>query len=58
LKGLAHNIADTLVKGITLREPVVTVGGVSKNKSVIRYLSEIIGYSITIPENSLLIGAK
>ena len=41
-KGLAHNIADTLLQGETIREPVIAVGGVSKNRKVIQYLSQII----------------
>ncbi len=49
-KGLAHNITDTLVKGIELRDPVIVVGGVSNNKKVIHYISEIIGHPIAIPE--------
>ena len=56
-KGLAQNIADTLVKGITLRKPVIVVGGVSKNHKVMHYLSEIIGSPVVIPENSVLTGA-
>ncbi len=56
-KGLAHNITDTLVKGIELREPVVVVGGVSKNKKVIQYISEIIDRPITIPKCAELAGA-
>ncbi|MEJ2054555.1 MAG: acyl-CoA dehydratase activase, partial [Calditrichaceae bacterium] len=56
-KGLAHNIADTLIKGITLREPVMAVGGVSKNKKVIQYLSDIVNYPIQIPENPEIITA-
>jgi len=56
-KGLAHNITDTLVKGIELREPVFVVGGVSKNKKVIQYISEIIGRQISIPDYAELAGA-
>jgi len=56
-KGLAHNITDTLVKGVKLRQPVVAVGGVSKNVKVMQYISEIIGSKIIIPENAELIGA-
>jgi predicted CoA-substrate-specific enzyme activase len=56
-KGLAHNIADTLIKGVTLREPVMAVGGVSKNPKVIRYLSEMIGHPIVIPSFSTITGA-
>lgn len=53
-KGLAHNITDTLVKGVQLRKPVVVVGNVAKNKKVIQYISEIIGQPVTIPEHAEL----
>jgi len=56
-KELVHNITDTLVKGIELLESVAVVGGVSKNKKVIQYVSEIIGRPITIPEHAELAGA-
>ena len=56
-KGLAQNIADTLTKGISLRQPVIVVGGVSKNKKVMSYLSEIIGSPIEITKKSVLSGA-
>ena len=56
-KGLAHNIADTLIKGIELRKPIMAVGGVSKNKKVIQYLSEIANYPIQVPENPEIITA-
>ncbi|MFQ5603376.1 MAG: acyl-CoA dehydratase activase [bacterium] len=56
-KGLAHNIADTLVKGVRLQIPVVVVGGVSKNRKVMHYLSEIIGCEIEIPDKAVLTGA-
>ena len=56
-KGLAHNIADTLIKGVTLRAPVVVVGGVSKNAKVMHYLSELIGHPVVVPESSELTGA-
>lgn len=56
-RGLAHNIVDTLIKGVTLREPVVVVGGVSKNAKVMRYLAELIGRPVVIPPRSELTGA-
>jgi len=56
-QGLAHNIADTLLKGVTLREPVASVGGVSKNGSVMHYLSGIIRYSIQVPQNPEMLTA-
>ena len=56
-KGLALNIVDTLLGGITLNDPVFVVGGVSKNKKVLSYLSEIIDHSLSVPETSLLTSA-
>lgn len=56
-KGLAHNIADTLLKGVSLEEPVLAVGGVSKNRKVIQYLSEIINCPIQVPEQPEIISA-
>jgi predicted CoA-substrate-specific enzyme activase len=56
-KGLAHNIADTLINGIILRPPVVVVAGVSQNPKVMHYLSEIISYPTLIPEYAVLTGA-
>jgi predicted CoA-substrate-specific enzyme activase len=56
-KGLALNIADALLGGITLSDPVFVVGGVSKNRKVLSYLSEVIGRPVSIPETSLLTSA-
>lgn len=56
-KGLAHTIADTLVKGVTLRGPVVAVGGVSNNPRVMNYLADVIGSPLVIPRFSAITGA-
>ena len=56
-QGLAHNIADTLIKGISLPQPVIVVGGVSRNPKVMQYLSELIKSPVVIPEYSALTGA-
>ncbi len=56
-QGLAHNIYDTLSKGVVLQEPLVAAGGVSKNRRVMHYLSELTGLPILIPEYSALSGA-
>lgn len=56
-QGLAHNIVDTLMKGVALRQPVVVVGGVSKNPQVMRYLAQLVGCPLTIPADSELTGA-
>jgi predicted CoA-substrate-specific enzyme activase len=56
-QGLARTIADTLVKGVTLREPILAVGGVSNNPKVMRYLAEVIGSPLVIPHFSTITGA-
>ena len=56
-QGLARTIADTLVKGVTLREPVLAVGGVSNNPKVMQYLAEVIGSPLIIPRFSAITGA-
>ena len=56
-KGLALNIADALLGGITLKDPVFVVGGVSRNEKVLSYFSDIIGRPVSIPETSLFISA-
>jgi predicted CoA-substrate-specific enzyme activase len=56
-QGLAHNIVDTLNKGVNLRPPVAVIGGVSQNRRVMRYLSEMIGAPLEIPPYPLLAGA-
>jgi predicted CoA-substrate-specific enzyme activase len=56
-QGLAHTIADTLVKGVSLRGPVLAVGGVSNNPKVMKYLAEVIGSPLVIPHFSAITGA-
>ncbi len=55
--GLAQNIAHTLFHAIDLVEPVMVVGGVSKNKRVVHYLEKEIHLSLQIPPHSEYIGA-
>ncbi len=56
-QGLAHTIADTLVKGLTLRGPVLAIGGVSSNSKVMGYLAEVIGSPLVIPSCAPITGA-
>ena len=56
-QGLARTIADTLVKGVALREPMLAVGGVSNNPKVMQYLAELVGSPLVIPTFSALTGA-
>ena len=56
-KGLALNIADALLGGLTVPEPIFVVGGVSKNRKVIEYLSDILGRLVRVPDKSVLTAA-
>ncbi len=56
-QGLAHNIYDTLIKGVALREPVAAAGGVSQNPKVMAYLSGLIGFPLVIPAHAAITGA-
>ena len=56
-QGLAHTIADTLVKGLSLRSPVLAIGGVSRNSKVMEYLAEVIGSPLVIPSYAAITGA-
>ncbi len=56
-KGLAHNVADTLIKSANLPAPAVAVGGVSLNKKVVHYLSEITRTPIFVPEDAVFASA-
>ena len=56
-RGLALNIADTLLGGIRLRGPVFMAGGVSRNRSVVRNLEMIIGQELKVPENAQILAS-
>ncbi|MCX5781402.1 MAG: acyl-CoA dehydratase activase [Elusimicrobia bacterium] len=54
-KGVAQNIYDTLFPGNTILDPVVAVGGVSKNKKVVYYLSQVAKRDIrTLPDSEYI----
>ncbi len=55
--GIAQNICNTLFHGIELLEPVVVVGGVSKNKKVVQYLQEEIRHPLTVLPDGEYAGA-
>ncbi|MBN1578265.1 MAG: hypothetical protein JW913_17020 [Chitinispirillaceae bacterium] len=55
--GIAQNICNTLFHGIEVLEPVVVVGGVSKNNKVLLYLEEEIRHPLQVPPNSEYMGA-
>jgi predicted CoA-substrate-specific enzyme activase len=56
-RGLARNIADTLLGGIRLRGPVFMAGGVSRNRSVVKNLEAIIGQELKVPENAQILAS-
>ncbi len=55
--GLAKNIVDTLFTSNKPSLPLVFVGGVSKNKAVIRHLSDLLGVEIETNPYSPVYGA-
>jgi predicted CoA-substrate-specific enzyme activase len=55
--GLARNIVDTLFVGEEVQEPVLFVGGVSKNRAVVLHMSNLTGLNIIVDEFSPIYGA-
>ena len=56
--GLAKNITDTVLgASVNLPQPLVFCGGVALNKAVGRYLAELTGLSVIIPDQPQLSGA-
>ena len=55
--GLAKNIVDTLFIGETHRSPIIFTGGVSKNQSVAKHISDLIGKEVIVNDMSHLFGA-
>jgi predicted CoA-substrate-specific enzyme activase len=49
-KGLADNIADILLSDEEIPDPIVFVGGVSRNKAVVKHLEKRIGKTLLIDE--------
>ena len=56
-KGLAQNIADTLLGGEKPREPLIFAGGVALNEAVCRHLESIIGVGIASHERAPVLAA-
>lgn len=55
--GVAQNICDTLMHGVLPQQPMVAVGGVSKNRPVIQCIQNLIQVPILVPHHSEIIGA-
>lgn len=56
-RGLAQNIADTLLGGEKLLPPVIFAGGVAANEAVRRHVEGIFGVPVLSHESSPLLGA-
>ena len=55
--GLAKNIADTVLGGAPLAQPLVFCGGVARNEAVRSYLADIAGVTVDVPDQPHLVGA-
>ncbi len=55
--GLAKNIADTVLSGAALTQPLVFCGGVARNEAVRRHLADIAGVTVNVPDQPQLFGA-
>jgi len=55
--GLAKNIFNTLFAVDKFKTPILLVGGVSKNKGVIKHLNKLIGTNLVIHENAHIFAA-
>ncbi len=55
--GLAGTLADSLVKGRELAEPVGIVGGVARNAAIVAALGKALGLTVTAPAHAHLAGA-
>jgi predicted CoA-substrate-specific enzyme activase len=55
--GVALNITNTLFHGIKLHNPIVVIGGVSKNQKIIQFLENEIHHSLQAPPDREYQGA-
>ena len=55
--GLAKNIVDTLFKNIKPNDPILFIGGVSRNKAVAQHISSLIAADVIVDDMSHLYGA-
>ena len=54
-RGVARNIHDTLFHGVDLLEPVIVIGGVSKNRNVLQCLQEEVKLPLqTLPDSEFM----
>lgn len=56
-KSIVMNYLNNVGKGKKIEGPIVFQGGVSKNKGVVKYFTEILGEDIIVDDNSHLMGA-
>lgn len=55
--GVAQNICDTLMHGVSLHQPMVAVGGVSRNRTVIQRIEDRVNVSIQVLDHCETMGA-
>ena len=55
--GCAKNIADTLFNKDKPNEPIIFCGGVSRNKAVVKHISDMLGTDLVIDDYSHVYGA-
>lgn len=54
---LAKNYLNTLAKGKELKQPVVFQGGVASNKAMHKAFEEVLGFSVSVPQDNIYMGA-
>ncbi len=55
--GLAKNIADTVLGGAALTQPLLFCGGVARNEAVRRHIVDLAGIAVDVPDQPHLSGA-
>lgn len=56
-RSIVLNYLNNVGKGKKIIPPIVFQGGVSKNKGVLKYFKEVLGYDVIVDPNSHLMGA-
>lgn len=60
IAGIHNSVAKrvaSLAKRVGLKDDVVLVGGVARNKGIVRAMNSALGYKVIVPENAQLTGA-
>ena len=56
-KGLSHSTVDALLKGQLIEGKTAVVGGVARNRAVVRGVEEHLGFPVTVPPRPELVAA-